>query len=334
MLQYRTCFKKSRSVAYNHSLAMMNTPLHDAIVGMSNRRTFLSTAAKATAIALTGSAFSVPNVSPRLSFSTLGCPRWSLDQILTCAVQNGYKGVEFRGLQGELDLPKCPEFSTPERVKTTHRLMADKGVAVISLGSSAQLHHAEAGKRKQQMDHAKRFIELAESLGCPYVRVFPDDLPQNQERAQTIDLIRSGLVELGEFAARSPVSILLESHGKVIESSLLKQIMTTANRSNVGLIWDIVNMWSVTKETPSLVYQILKPHIRHVHLKDARLVNNKPQYTLLGEGEAPLAEALKALSGGGYQGYYSFEWEKMWHPDIQEPEVAFPHYAKVIRNYF
>ncbi len=38
------------------------------------------------------------------------------------------------------------------------------------------------------------------------------------------------------------------------------------------------------------------------------------------------------LVRGGYRGYYSFEWEKAWHPEIQEPEVAFPHYAKLMRR--
>ena len=37
-----------------------------------------------------------------------------------------------------------------------------------------------------------------------------------------------------------------------------------------------------------------------------------------------------ALAAGGYKGYYGFEWEKQWHPDIAEPEVAFPQYAEVV----
>lgn len=297
------------------------------------RRTFLTTTAKAIGLSLVGSAFASYKTKPLLSFSTLGCPKWTLDQILSCAVTNGYLGIELRGLTGEMDLPKCPEFSTPERVKATRRLVADKGVSIINLGSSARLHIADPAKRTEQLDHAKRFIELAEGLGCPYVRVFPDDLPKDQDRAQTIDLIIKGLVELGEFAARSPVNILLESHGKVVESALLRQIMTSANRPNVGLIWDFVNMWSSTGESPGSAYQALKKYIRHVHLKDLKIIDGKHQYTLLGEGEAPLAEAMKALSNDKYGGYYSFEWEKAWHPEIQEPEVAFPHYAKTIQQY-
>jgi hypothetical protein len=35
----------------------------------------------------------------------------------------------------------------------------------------------------------------------------------------------------------------------------------------------------------------------------------------------------------GYKGYYSFEWEKVWHPDIEEPEIAFPDFARVVSQY-
>lgn len=303
-------------------------------IAMSNRRLFLQTAASALAVTLAAPSFSRQKSKPLLSFSTLGCPRWTLNQILTCAVENGYQGVELRGLQGELDLPKCPEFRTPESIKTTRQLFEDKGVQLVDLGSSAQLHHAEPGKRLAQLDHAKRFIELAGQLNCPHVRVFPDDLPKEQDREKSIELIINGLLELGTFANNSPVSVLLESHGKVVDSALLSRIMTAAKHPHVGLIWDVVNMWSVTKEPPKQVYATLKNYIRHVHLKDLKLLaDDRHQYTLFGEGEAPLAEALTALGDGGYKGYYSFEWEKMWHPELAEPEVAFPHFAKAIRKY-
>jgi hypothetical protein len=44
-------------------------------------------------------------------------------------------------------------------------------------------------------------------------------------------------------------------------------------------------------------------------------------------------EQVKVLAAGGYKGFYCFEWEKKWHPEIEEPEVAFPHYTKVMAGY-
>jgi hypothetical protein len=39
------------------------------------------------------------------------------------------------------------------------------------------------------------------------------------------------------------------------------------------------------------------------------------------------------LVANGDLGYYGFESEKRWHHEIEDPEVAFRHYAKVIRQY-
>ena len=54
---------------------------------------------------------------------------------------------------------------------------------------------------------------------------------------------------------------------------------------------------------------------------------------LLGKGEVPVKETVRVLASHGYRGFYCFEWEKRWHPDIDEPEVSFPHYARTIREY-
>ncbi|MBO0935533.1 sugar phosphate isomerase/epimerase [Fibrella sp. HMF5335] len=271
---------------------------------------------------------------PKFSFSTLGCPAWPMTTILNTAAKNGYQGVEFRGLLGELDLPKCPEFSTAARANETRRQFAAQGVRIINLGSSAQLHHADRAKRSQNLDDARRFIDLAQQLDCPFVRVFPDQLPPDQPRDLTLRLIGDGLLELGEYAKSRSVTVLLESHGELTRSDLLLPLMTAAEHPNVGLIWDIVNMWSDSHEAPAEVYQKLKKYIRHTHIKDARLENGKHHYVAVGKGEAPLREAITALVAGGYDGFYSFEWEKRWHPDIDAPELVIPQYPAAMHAYF
>jgi sugar phosphate isomerase/epimerase len=158
--------------------------------------------------------------------------------------------------------------------------------------------------------------------------------PKDQDRSQTIELIVKGLVELGDYAKEKNVSVLLESHGEVVYTADLMSIMEKADHPNVGLVWDAYNMWSVTKEPPVQVYASLKKYIRHTHIKDAKLINGKEQYVLLGTGTSPIFEAVDALAKDHYSGYYSFEWEKLWHPEIDEPEIAIADYPKVMQRHF
>ena len=51
---------------------------------------------------------------------------------------------------------------------------------------------------------------------------------------------------------------------------------------------------------------------------------------LLGDGEVPVRDMLALLSGGGYQGWVSVEWEKRWHPEIAAPEVALPQHLAML----
>lgn len=295
-----------------------------------SRRRFVGTAAGLAGLTLTDALAFTKKNKTLLAFSTLGSPKWSFDKILENAARHGYQGIEIRGILDQMDLPLCPEFSSREAIKVSVKKLKKHGVKVVGLGASARLHFADAKLRNENLDEARRFIDLAQQLKCPYVRVFPNNLPKDQDREETIKLIISGLKELGEYARKKKVTVLLESHGEVVGKDLLLRIMQESEHPNVGLIWDIFNMWSVTKEAPVDVYNTLGKYIQHVHVKDAVREGDKWRYVQVGQGQAPLKEALSSLVKGGYKGYYAFEWEKKWHPTIPEPEVVIPEFPRAI----
>ena len=90
--------------------------------------------------------------------------------------------------------------------------------------------------------------------------------------------------------------------------------------------------WPARSE-PADTYAKLGKWIRHTHLKDSKPEGTDRRYVLLGTGDVPVKEQVKVLAGAGYKGYYCLEWEKKWHPEIEEPEVAFPQYATTMREY-
>lgn len=297
------------------------------------RRDFVKNTGSLLLLAMTGSKFTINVTKPLLSFSTLGCPDWSFDTILNFAANNGYNGIEIRGIQRELDLTKREEFGAG-RIKDAIKLVKDKGLKIVNLGASATMHYSDAAERKKNLEEAKQFIDLAQQIQCPYIRVFPNNFPKDQDRNATMELIAKGLQELGDYAKNTNVTVLMETHGEVVKSDDILHIMQLAANPKVGLVWDIVNMWSVTKEPPAQVYAKLKRYIRHVHVKDLQITDGKEAYTLLGEGSTPVFEGVDLLQKGGYTGYYSFEWEKLWHPEIAEPEVALADYPVKMRAHF
>jgi len=299
-----------------------------------SRKQFLQNSAILLAAAVTGSAFTQRTADKHLlAFSTLGCPDWTFEQIADFAAQNGYNGLEIRGIKREMDLTKCAEFSSPESIKATLALMNTKGLKFVNLGASAKMHFHGGTEKEKNLAEAKAFIDLAQQINCPYVRVFPNNFPKDRTRDQTMKTVAENLLILGNYAKDKNVIVLLETHGDFSDSEDILKVMKATKHPNIGLVWDIANMWTITKESPVIVYNKLKKYIHHTHIKDAKLVGKKLEYTLLGQGDVPIFEAIDILSEAGYKGYYSFEWEKLWHPEILEPEIALADYPKAMKNH-
>lgn len=311
------------------SQTMARTP------SLLTRKEFIRTSAFAFAAMTAFPSFSFrEKKNLRLSFSTLGCPDWSFQQIVDFAAQHGYSGIELRGIQRQMDLTQCVEFKTAEARKATLARMKEKGLQFVDLGSSSALHLPEGAERNKSLTEAKQFIDLASEIQCPNVRVFPNLFPKEREKKETMALISKGLLELGAYAVGKNVMVLMETHGDAVKIEDITAIMRMAEHKNVGLVWDIVNMWTITKEPPAEAYRQLKAYIHHTHIKDAKLVDGKPEYTFLGKGEVPVFEGIDALAKGGYKGFYSFEWEKLWHPELTAPELALADYPVAMQKHF
>lgn len=300
---------------------------------MITRRTFIhSLTASIVAPAIIRATGKVKRLP--IAFSTLGCPKWEWKMILDHAAQHGFAAIELRGLMADMDLAKSPQF-TGAKLKESLKDLDALGLKISDLGASANMHEPDAAKRAKQMDEARRFIELAHQLRAPYVRVFPNQLVKGEERKVTIDRIIAGLRELGDHAKGSAVTVIVESHGEFATSPMLLEIIKGANHPNVAFLWD-AHHTCVAGEKPADTFKQLGRYVRHTHLKDSRAPQSggkDRRYVLTGTGEVPVKETVKALAAGGYKGFYCFEWEKRWHPEIEEPEIAFPHYAKVMREY-
>ena len=303
------------------------------MIQSTSRRQFLRTSAALAAFSMAGKVLGSDKPKLKLSFSTLGCPDWSFEKIVQFGAANGYSGIELRGIQRQMDLTKCKEFNTPENISATMKMMKENHLSFVDLGSSAEMHHSDPTERKNNLDEARHFIDLAQQVNCPYVRVFPNKMPK-EDRDKTIELIVHGLIEAGDHAKGTNVKVLMETHGDVVESALIKQIMDSVNHPSVGLVWDVTNMWTITKEKPAEVYAVLKNYIYHTHIKDAKLIDGTPHYQLMGTGDVPIFDAIDILRKNNYPGYYSFEWEKLWHPEIDEPEIALADYPKVMEAHF
>ncbi len=270
-----------------------------------------------------------------IAFSTLGCPAWDLQKILKFGEEHGFAAVELRGLEGNLDLPSHPVFAADRIAQTKSEIQA-RGLRIACVSSSASLHESDPEKRAKVLADARRFIDLASSLQAPCVRVFGSSglehaaPPSDDLKAR----VAEGLHELGNYAGPRNVTVIIESHDNFTASASLADVLHRADSKSVALLWDAHHTFADSGEDPKFTVKQLGPWIRHTHLKDSVVQGSDRKYVLTGRGNVPIGEQIAALRSIGYKGFYCFEWEKVWHPELEDPEIVIADFARVVATYF
>ncbi len=263
----------------------------------------------------------------KIAFSTLACPKWSFNEIFSAAKDLGYNGIEIRGVGNEIYAPKIKEFDK-EHINDTLNKLEKAGIEISILSSAAEL--AKPGNSENAEKEVKEYIDTASKLGVPYVRVLC---------TQSIDKedcdIAKGLEVyncLCEYGKKKKVTPLIETNGALCDSFVAKSFMENCKSKNKGILWDVHHPFRFNNETISFTLDNIGEYVKYVHIKDSVYKNEKLVYTLLGKGDVPLKEAIKALSNLKYKGYLSLEWLKRWLNDLEEPGIVLSHFQNEIKN--
>ena len=268
----------------------------------------------------------------KLGYSTLGSPNWSVEQVIDAAQQFGYDGVELRMIRGTVDLYTLPEFK-PDRIAATYKQFAENGVEVFCVDTSIRLAWLASARREEQLDQARTMFDLAKSLSSSYVRVFGGELDEPVSPPDHLPIFREQLATLVDIGEQAGVKVLLETHDSFSTGeSIAALIANEGAEISAGVLWDVLHSYR-HQETFEETFNAIGAYLELVHIKDsAKFSDSEFDLKLVGEGIVPIADAVQLLARKDYQGYLCFEWEKGWHPEIEEPEVALPHYAKTMRD--
>ncbi|HEV2416004.1 MAG TPA: sugar phosphate isomerase/epimerase [Candidatus Dormibacteraeota bacterium] len=263
----------------------------------------------------------------KLAFSTLACPGWSIDEVAEAARQYGYDGIELRLLDGRL-IDSSLSTADRDRVRKTFQ---DAGLPIVALDTSVRV---AADPPEPALRELSSLIEIASAWGSPVVRVFGGDWSAGRSPEDAVGQARYVLGEASAVAERVGIAIALETHDCFSGADIVAEVLDGLPGAAAAL-WDVAHPFRVGDDANKVV-QLLGGRIAHVHVKDARRNAASPdgwELTLLGDGEVPVRSCLDALSAAGYDGWISVEWEKHWHPELAEPEVALPQFAAMLRSW-
>lgn len=262
-----------------------------------------------------------------LAYSTLGCPDWTFDHAATEAARHGYSALEVRVYNGDIIPPVLPA----SEIQQIHTTMESTDIYIAALGLSTRFNTPDAAVRQKNIDDLKRYIELAAALDCPMVRTFGGEPADGATLEQVVGWVSEALDACAPLAQEHGVTILLETHDAFCRSAIVAQVLNNITAPSVGAVWDVHHPYRMG-ETIDDVWQNIGPRVKHIHMKDARLRENGAwELVLMGEGEVPCRDILARLYAEDYAGVITAEWEKKWHPEIAEPEIAMPQHAETLR---
>jgi sugar phosphate isomerase/epimerase len=266
----------------------------------------------------------------RLAFSTLAFPAATLAQAASFGRSCGYRGIELRLIDGELIDPAMP---AADRARVS-RTIADAGLAIVAVDSSIRLTDVDSGTDPGA--ELRKFLELASDWQAPLVRVFGGPLPADPaDRRAGLAAAAQVLNTVIPVADRLGVRVGVETHDDFAAASTVAELLALVESQTVGAVWDSHHPHRVG-EGPADVYASIGPRVLLAQVKDARRSPERAdgwQLVLLGQGEVPVREMLSLLSAGGYQGWISVEWEKRWHAEIEDPEIALPQHFELLETW-
>ena len=264
----------------------------------------------------------------KLAFSTIGCPEWGWDDIISAASDLGYDGIEVRGIRNEIVVTEIPQFSA-DHVATTRATLRRLGLAIPCLASGSVVGLAQG--REAMLSEARATIDTASALRASYVRVMCENTaaPQNPVDA---NLVKAALIELGSYAAARSVEVLLETNGYYADSLRLAALFEEIEAPGLGILWDVHHPCRFFGEAPGMTAARIGKWVKYVHIKDSIDDAGQIRYKMLGQGNLPISEFIGTLNDIGYDGWYTLEWVRRWDMSLEEPGIVFAHYVGYMKE--
>ena len=242
----------------------------------------------------------------KLCLTSAVAPQWNVKQLVEAAVKYGYAGVELSAGSGGKHGAELE--AKGDQLREVRKQFSDSGVGIACLGTPISFHAAESEARQKALHDLERYIEAAEILATPYVRIFGGEIPPEIEVAGAADYISDCLAEAASFAEQRSATLLVETFGTFRNSRFLREIIKQVYSPRLQALWNVPETVRGLEPVAD-TFDSLCDHIHHVHLADYEYFEERTAVAPaeFGEGFVPMAQAIEVLQAGDYNGYLAFD---------------------------
>jgi sugar phosphate isomerase/epimerase len=291
-----------------------------------NRRTFVSTLAAVPVMALPSAASAIDpikRVGPsrmKLSLAAysfrdaLAGPKKSmtLDDFVDLASTYDLEGVEPTSYY-------FPDPPTPAYCRSLRRHAFIQGLSISGTAVRNTFTYQPGPQLDKEIDHVKRWVDLAAELHAPTIRIFAGDLQKGTSEADARKWCVEAIHRACEHAATRGVILALENHGGIV---------TTADQL-LAIVKEVKSDWfGVNLDTGN--FRSADPYGELARLAPYAVVTQVKTEISAGKGartQADFAKVITVLRDVNYRGYVVLEYE------AEEPvREAVPRHLQALRK--
>lgn len=224
-----------------------------------------------------------------------------------------------------------PEDEDPTEYAKKLRAEADRvGLAISNYAVGADFLNGSDGDLEAEVERLKGQVDIAAILGCPTMRHDVTGGIANrtyQGYDNVVERLAKGCRAVAEYAAQKGIRTMTENHGFFSQDSLrVEKLINTVASDNFGQLVDMGNFLCADDDPVTAVGRCA-PYAFYVHAKDFIVKSgqgvdpgqgfflsrggNFLRGTVVGHGDVPVVQCLRALKGAGYDGYIAIEFEGM-----------------------
>ena len=223
-----------------------------------------------------------------------------LDEQIRVLKKLGMHYVEMRGANGK----GLVEYPLDEVEKIKEQL-DENDIHLSSVGSPI-------GKIQITDDFEEHFklfchtVNIAHVMEVPYIRMFSFFMPEGEDPEKYHDEVFRRVGRMADYAAKHNVILLHENEKEIYGdvADRCRKLMEEFYSDHFKAVFDFANFVQCHQDTKE-AYEMLKPYIEYVHVKDAEWESG--HVVPAGHGDGNVKEILKMLKESGYEGFLSLE---------------------------
>jgi sugar phosphate isomerase/epimerase len=192
------------------------------------------------------------------------------------------------------------------QVARLRRELQESGVRVSAIGSPIGKIGIDA-PFEPELERLRRIADIAPELGTTLVRVFSFFIPQAHDPQLYRTRVMDRMAGLAALAAERGLVLAHENEKEIYgdRPERCADIIATVGSPALRATFDAANFVQCGVRPHSEAYELLRPYLVYVQVKDALAATG--EVVPAGQGDGQVRDTLAELRDSGFEGYLSLE---------------------------